>query len=67
VSDFGPAVTEHQWNRIRRIVHDKVLRARAAEPFPSVYKPLPGGSTTLPADGLLRRRKESLGFWCRGA
>jgi hypothetical protein len=28
VIDFGPAVTEDPWNRIRLIVHDEALRAR---------------------------------------
>jgi hypothetical protein len=28
MSDFGPALTDDQWNRIRQIVHDETLRAR---------------------------------------
>ena len=42
MSDFGPAVTDDQWSRIRQIVHDEALRARAVESFPPVYRPLLG-------------------------
>ena len=52
MSDFGPAVTDDQWSRIRQIVHDEALRARG-ESFPPVYRPLLGDATTMPTDELL--------------
>ena len=52
MGDFGPALTDNQWNRIRRIVHDEALRARAAASFLPLYGPLPGDATTVPADSL---------------
>jgi hypothetical protein len=67
VSDFGPAVTDDQWNRIRQIVHDEALRARAVESFPPVYRPLLGDATNVPTDELLGPRKESIRFGCRSA
>jgi len=57
VSDFGPAVTDDQWSRIRQIVHDEALRARAVESFPPVYRPLLGDATTMPTDELLGPRR----------
>ena len=66
MSDFGPAVTDDQWNRIRLIVHDEALRARAGS-FPPVYRPLLGDATTMPTEDLLGPRKESIRFGCRSA
>ena len=28
MSDFGPALSDDQWSKIRQIVHDEALRAR---------------------------------------
>ena len=50
MSEFGPALTDDQWSRIRQIVHDEALRARVAASFLPLYGPLPGDSTTVPAD-----------------
>ena len=52
MSDFGPALTDDQWNRIRQIVHDEALRARVAASFLPLYGPLPGDATTVPKDSL---------------
>ena len=52
MSEFGPALTDDQWSRIRQIVHDEALRARVAASFLPLYGPLPGDSTTVPADCL---------------
>ena len=65
--DFGPAVTDDPWNRIRLIVHDEALRARAVGSFPPVYRPLLGDATTMPTEDLLRPRKESIRFGSRSA
>ena len=54
MGDFGPALTDDQWNRIRQIVHDEALRARVAASFLPLYGPLPGDATTVPADLLLQ-------------
>lgn len=58
MSDFRPAVTDDQWNRIRQIVHDEALRARAVESFPSLHRPLLGDATTMPTDELLQGAPE---------
>ena len=42
MSDFGPALTDDQWNRIRQIVHDEALRARVAASFLPLYGPYAG-------------------------
>jgi uncharacterized linocin/CFP29 family protein len=52
MADFGPALTDDQWNRIRQIVHDEALRARVAASFLPLYGPLPGDATTVPEDRL---------------
>ncbi len=52
MSDFGPALSDDQWNRIRQIVHDEALRARVAASFLPLYGPLPGDATTVPEDSL---------------
>jgi uncharacterized linocin/CFP29 family protein len=52
MGDFGPAMTDDQWNRIRQIVHDEALRARVAASFLPLYGPLPGDTTTVPKDEL---------------
>ena len=52
MSDFGPALSDDQWNRIRQIVHDEALRARVAASFLPLYGPLPGDATTVPKDSL---------------
>ncbi len=52
MGDFGPAMTDDQWSRIRQIVHDEALRARVAASFLPLYGPLPGDATTVPADSL---------------
>ena len=65
--DFGPAVTDDPWNRIRLIVHDEALRARAVGSFPPVFRPLLGDATTMPTEDLLGPRKESIRFGCRSA
>ena len=52
MSDFGPTLTDDQWNRIRQIVHDEALRARVAASFLPLYGPLAGDATTVPADSL---------------
>jgi uncharacterized linocin/CFP29 family protein len=50
MSDFGLALTDDQWTKIRQIVHDEALRARVAASFLPLYGPLPGSATTVPAD-----------------
>ncbi len=50
MSDFGPALTDDQWNSIRQIVHDEALRARVAASFLPLFGPLSGDVTTVPAD-----------------
>jgi uncharacterized linocin/CFP29 family protein len=52
MGEFGPALTDDQWNRIRQIVHDEALRARVAASFLPLYGPLPGDATTVPKDSL---------------
>jgi uncharacterized linocin/CFP29 family protein len=52
MNDFGPALTDDQWTKIRQIVHDEALRARVAASFLPLYGPLPGDATTVPADSL---------------
>ncbi len=52
MNDFGPALTDDQWTKIRQIVHDEALRARVAASFLPLYGPLPGDATTVPADAL---------------
>jgi hypothetical protein len=52
MSDCEPALTDDQWNRIRQIVNDEAMRARAAASFLPLYGPLPGDATTVPADSL---------------
>ena len=64
MADFGPALTDDQWNRIRQIVHDEALRARVAASFLPLYGPLPGDATTVPMDLLSQprtRRPRNLG------
>ena len=50
MSDFGPPLSDDQWNKIRQIVHDEALRARVAASFLPLYGPLPGDATTVPKD-----------------
>ena len=57
MSDFGPALSDDQWNRIRQIVHDEALRARVAASFLPLYGPLPGDATTVPEDSLSYRTR----------
>jgi uncharacterized linocin/CFP29 family protein len=52
MSDFGPALTADQWDRIRQIVHDEALRARVAASFLPLYGPLPGATVAVPVDTL---------------
>jgi uncharacterized linocin/CFP29 family protein len=52
MTDFGPALSDDQWNKIRQIVHDEALRARVAALFLPLYGPLPGDATTVPANSL---------------
>jgi uncharacterized linocin/CFP29 family protein len=52
MSEFGPALTDDQWNNIRKIVHDEALRARVAASFLPLYGPIPGDTTTVPTDVL---------------
>jgi hypothetical protein len=52
MTDFGPALTDDQWNRIRQVVHDEALRARVAASFLPLYGPLPGDATNVPVDTL---------------
>jgi len=52
MNDFGPALTDDQWTKIRQIVHDEALRARVAASFLPLYGPLPGDATTVPTDSL---------------
>jgi len=52
MSDFGPALTADQWERIRQIVHDEALRARVAASFLPLYGPLPGATVAVAADTL---------------
>src|SRR5208337_3615182 len=54
MNDFGPALTDDQWTKIRQIVHDEALRARVAASFLPLYGPLPGDATTVPTDRLLQ-------------
>jgi uncharacterized linocin/CFP29 family protein len=52
MGDFGPALTDDQWTKIRQIVHDEALRARVAASFLPLYGQLPGDATTVPEDSL---------------
>lgn len=52
MSDFGPALTADQWDKIRQIVHDEALRARVAASFLPLYGPLPGATVAVPVDTL---------------
>jgi uncharacterized linocin/CFP29 family protein len=52
MSDFEPALTADQWERIRQIVHDEALRARVAASFLPLYGPLPGATVAVAADTL---------------
>ncbi len=52
MGDFGPAITDEQWSKIRQIVHDEALSARVAASFLPLYGPLPPGTTTAPVDKL---------------
>ena len=50
MSDFAPAMTADQWDRIRQIVHDEALRARVAASFLPLYGPIPGAAAAVPVD-----------------
>ena len=50
MSDFAPALTADQWDRIRQIVHDEALRARVAASFLPLYGPIPGAAAAVPVD-----------------
>jgi uncharacterized linocin/CFP29 family protein len=50
MSDFAPALTADQWDRIRQIVHDEALRARVAASFLPLYGPIPGATVAVPVD-----------------
>lgn len=52
MSDFGPALSADQWDKIRQIVHDEALRARVAASFLPLYGPLPGATVAVPVDTL---------------
>lgn len=52
MSDFDPALTADQWDRIRQIVHDEALRARVAASFLPLYGPMPGATVAVPVDTL---------------
>ncbi len=52
MSDFGPALTADQWEKIRQIVHDEALRARVAASFLPLYGPMPGATVAVPVDTL---------------
>ena len=67
MNNFGPAVTDDPWNKIRQIVNDEALRAPVVESFPPVFRPLLGDATTMPTEDLLGPRKESIRFGCRSA
>ena len=63
MSDFGPAVTDDPWNRIRQIANDEALRAPVIEFFPPVYRPLLGDATAMPTDHLLDPPEREHSFW----
>jgi hypothetical protein len=67
VNNFGPAVTDDPWNKIRQIVNDEALRAPVVESFPPVYRHLLGDTTAMPTDLSPGPRKESIRFGCRSA